>query len=227
MTARAQLLFVLLLLPLAACATARLEPGCADNAMCAARAAEPRLLTQGRAERQGGDLVLVPVHGERQVFTDNKQACDADDAHHCTGFALMGDFPKSNAWVVQQFYYEGGDFLLVDDRSGRQIRLNGTPFFSSDGGRFLIAPYDDENDVGPNNLEIWRRDGDGAVLEWAHPVKAAYQEDPSLKELYEARVMRWDKDQITLAFSEPGTQRHWSGMLMHDKDGWHLSAKSP
>jgi hypothetical protein len=112
MIARAQLLFVLLLLPLAACATARLEPGCADNAMCAARAAEPRLLTEGRAERHGDDLVLIPGRGERQLFTDNKQACDADDVDHCTGFALMGRFPKSNAWVVQQFYYEGGDFLL-------------------------------------------------------------------------------------------------------------------
>ncbi len=227
MIARAQPLILLLLLPLAACATAGLEPGCADNAMCAARAAEPRLLAVGRAERHGDDLVLIPAHGERQVFTDNKQACDADDVDHCTGFALMGGFAKSNAWAVQQFYYEGSGFLLVDDRSGRQTRLNGMPFFSPEGDRFLVAPYDEENDPGPNNLEIWRRDGDGAVLEWAHPFKAVHQEDPSLKELYEARVMRWDRNRITLALSEPGTQRHWGGTLMRDRGGWHLSANSP
>ena len=225
MIARPQLLFLLLLLPLAACATAGLEPGCAENAMCAARAAEPRLLAAGRAERHGDDLVLIPAHGKRLSFTDHKLACESGD-EDCIGFALMGEFPKSNAWVVQRFFYEGGDFLLIDARSGRQTKLNGMPFFSPDGGSFLVTPYDEEGDA-PNNLEIWRRDGDGAVLEWAHPFAAAYQEDSSLKQLYEVRAVRWDKDRITLALAEPTTQRRWSGTLMHDKDGWHLSAKSP
>jgi hypothetical protein len=226
MIARPQLVFLLLLLPLAACTTARLEPGCAENAMCAARAAEPRLLAAGRAERHGDALVLIPGQGERLSFTDHKLACEAGD-EDCIGFALMGEFPKGNAWVVQRFFYEGGDFLLIDVRSGRQTKLNGMPFFSPDGGSFLVAPYDEESDAGPNNLEIWRRDGDSAVLEWAHPFAAAYQEDSSLQQLYEVRPVRWDKDRITLALSDPITRRRWSGTLMRDKDGWHLSAKSP
>ena len=68
------------------------------------------------------------------------------------------------------------------------------PVFAPGGREFLVAPYDQENDSGPNNLEIWRRSGDGAVLEWAHPFKQAFAEDPSLKEPYQVAVTGWVGD---------------------------------
>jgi hypothetical protein len=219
--------FVVLTLPLAACATAKLDPGCADNAMCAARTAESRLLIAGRAERHGDDLVLRPARGDGLVFTDHKQACESDDVSNCIGFALMGHFRKSNAWVLQKFYYEGGSFVLIDDRSGRQISLTGMPVFSPDGKEFLVAPYDEENDPGPNNLEIWRRDGDGAVLEWVHTFEQALAEDPSLKMVYLTEVTGWAGNRLALRLSEPETERVWNGSLIRDATGWHLSALSP
>jgi len=221
------LFFLALTLPLAACATTKLEPGCADNAMCAARAAESHLLIAGRAERHGDDLVLRPARGDRLVFTDHKQACESDDVDNCIGFALMGDFRKSNAWVLQKFYYEGGSFVLIDDRSGRQTDLNGMPVFSPDGRKFLVTPYDLENGAGPNNMEIWRRDGEGAVLEWAHTFEQALAEAPDLQIPYLTEGVTWHKDGIVLRFSDLETGRKWSGSLIHDAAGWHLLGAAP
>jgi hypothetical protein len=225
---RAPLAIFLLLLPLAACAgkTPPLD-ACAANAMCAARRAEPQLLVPEHSMRHGNDLVLLPLHGEKLIFTDNGKACEDADIEHCVGYALVGFSIPAHAFVVEIFYYEGGDFLLLDSGSGRKTPLNGLPVFSPDGAEFLVAPYDDETDSGPNNLEIWRRDGDGAVLEWAHPFKQAFAEDPSLEQLYQVAVSGWDGNRIRLVLTEPGTSRRWTGSIIRDAQGWHLFAKSP
>ena len=68
---KARLAFLLLLLPLAACAgKPALPEDCAANAMCAARSAEPAQLSPGQAERHGDQLVLFPTQGQKVTFTD-------------------------------------------------------------------------------------------------------------------------------------------------------------
>jgi hypothetical protein len=225
---KARLAFLLLLLPLAACAgKTELPPDCAANVMCAARGAEPEQLSPGVAERHGDQLVLFPTHAEKVTFTDHLKACDDGVVESCIGFALMDKVDRADAFVVQQFYYEGSVFLLIDSQTGRSTTLHGMPMFSPDGRQFLVAPYDEESDVGPNNLEIWRREGDSAVLEWAHTFAETHAEDPNLKAPYKTRVSGWSANRISLALQEPGTERRWSGSITRDDTGWHLSAVSP
>jgi hypothetical protein len=103
----------------------RLADDCAANALCAARAGEPALIlaVKDLAERRGDDLLLRPRTAPPITFTDHKAACDTDDADHCNAFAFMGAFAKPRALVVQQFFYEGSNFIFVDQDSGRQIKL--------------------------------------------------------------------------------------------------------
>jgi len=158
------------------------------------------------------------------TFTDHLKACDDGVVETCIGFALIDKSDRAGAFVVQQFYYEGSDFLLIDSQSGRSTKLHGMPEFSPDGSRFLVAPFDEESDVGVNNLEIWRREGDGAVLEWAHTFAQTHAEDPSLKAPYKARVSGWSYNRINLALQEAGSERRWRGSITRDETGWHLSA---
>ena len=116
---------------------------------------------------------------------------------------------------------------MIDSQSGRSTTLHGMPMFSPDGRQFLVAPYDEESDVGPNNLEIWRREGDGAVLEWAHTFAQTHAEDPKLDQPYMTRVSGWSYNRIDLALQEPGSGRRWRGSITRDETGWHLSAISP
>lgn len=228
-TPRRILLAIAALLPLAACALhPPLDADCAKNAMCAARAAEPARISDSRglAERDGDTLILHPADSPAIRFTDHKAACAAHEVDNCDGYALMASVPRSRALVVQQFLYEGSYFLLIDTVTGRQTRLNAMPFFSPDGGEFLVAPYDEENDTGPNNLEIWRRIADDAVLEWAHTIAQEHDEDPSLPFPYQTRFLRWNEDRIALEFFTRNS-KPWRGSLTRTADGWHLSAQSP
>jgi hypothetical protein len=225
---KAHLALLILLLPLAACAgRTALPPDCAANAMCAARSAEPQQLLPGLAERHGDQLVLFPTEGQKVTFTDHLKACDDGVVESCIGFALIDKSDRARAFIVQQFYYEGSDFLLIDSQTGHSTKLHGMPEFSPDGSRFLVAPFDEESDVGINNLEIWRREGDGAVLEWAHTFAQAHAEDPNLKAPYKTRVRGWSTNRISLALQEAGSDRRWSGSITRDDTGWHLSAVSP
>jgi hypothetical protein len=219
------------LLTLAACANRpQLSQDCAQNAMCAARASEAAFIaaSNGQVQRIGATLTLHPRSAAAIAFTDHQAACDAHDVHNCDGYALMGVFPRAGALVVQKFLYEGSTFFLIDMVTGGQTRLNGMPTFSPDGGEFLVAPFDEENDTGRNNLEIWRRSADGWGLEWSHALADEPLEDPNLPAPYQTRVMRWNDGRIVLQFfieyPEPG---RWSGSLTRDSDGWHLTGKSP
>ncbi|MBN9546493.1 MAG: hypothetical protein J0I19_13555 [Alphaproteobacteria bacterium] len=228
---RRALPLLFLLVFAAACTTGpQLSDDCAANALCAARAAEPPLILAAKdlAERKGDDLFLKPRNAPPITFTDHKAACDTGDADRCDGFAFMGAFPKPGALVVQQFFYEGSNFIFIDQDSGKRIRLAAMPVFSPDGQRFLVAPYDLENDIGPNNLEIWRREGDGAVLEWAHTLAQTHAEDPSLPLPYQVKVQSWSGDRIKLSlFTDVPEKRRWRGTLVRSADGWQLSAQSP
>jgi hypothetical protein len=204
---------------LALSVTASAQPSC--NEVCKARAAEAKFFRPGLAERQGDRLILKTA-ARTLRFLDNSKACDNGVTDHCAIYDLVANAPGSLA--VRKFGFEGSDSTLIDTRSGKQTVLTGVPVFSPDGKTFLVTEFSNE---GANNLEIWRRHGDSAVLEWAHPFKLAYAEDPALKQMYEVRVQVWTGNRIALALSDMGMTRHWTGSLTRDAAGWHLSAKSP
>jgi hypothetical protein len=216
-------LLPLLLWPLAANA--------ADcNDACLARKAEARLLKSGLAERHGNRLVLT-THAGKRTFTDDRQACIEDRLDTCAIYALTARPPGSLA--VEKFVSEGGDSYLIDARSGRQTQLDGVPVFSPDGRRFVVAQFENETQ---NNLEVWRRDGDSAKLEWFHSFEQSFPEDPALNR-YSAnpalalppvfRVVAWQGEGVSLTAGTDDQRYHWPARLSHDARGWHLSAKSP
>jgi len=220
---RVWLFSILSLLPLSAA-------GQSCNDACMARKAEAQWLKAGLAERMDGRLV-VTAGGRRLVFADNRKACDAGEARDCAIYALVANAPGSLA--VQKFEFEGSDTYLIDLRSGRKTELDGVPVFSSDGRKFVIAAFSGDSE---NNLEVWRRTGDGAALEWAHPFRQSWTEDAALHgDTLENkwglapvfRVTGWQGDRVSLAISTDDQRHNWTGTLLHDAQGWHLSAKSP
>jgi hypothetical protein len=223
-----RLLILLAPVFLAACAThPPLDAECAANAMCAARAAEPAIIaaTHGAVARHEDELVLKPQKAPALRLTDDMASCAQADIRNCVGYALMAAVPRAQAWVAQQFLYEGSSFLLIDGMTGRQTRLNGMPVFSPDGREFLVAPYDLESDVGPNDLEIWRRDGDGAVLEWSHAA-APFDLEEAAPPLI--TVADWRDGRVTLSFQSPSNpSSRWPGSLTRSADGWSLIVNAP
>lgn len=215
--------FLLLLLPLAAQAQY-------CNYACEAQKTEAHLLKTGLAERSGDRLTLI-AGGQTLVFTDNAMACETADAGNCALYVLIANVPGSLA--VEKFAFEGSDSYLINTRTGRKTILTGVPVFSPDGHIFVVTQFSNDSD---DNLEVWRRNDDGATLEWAHPFKQSFAEDPALLNYPsnpnlaippEFRVTGWRGNRVTLAVSTDDRLHHWTGALIHDAGGWHLSAKSP
>ncbi len=183
----------------------------------------------GRATPDGAGLSLVLTSGRHLRMVNNTRGCPRGDQGlddgNCYRYVLLGDLPEQHAFIVGEDYYEGESLFLVDDRTGRQTGIDGIPVFSPDGSRFFINDDDEANDHD-NNIEIWRRDGDGAVIEWAHPWKQVYVEAPALKEIYHVSVSDWSKPEtISLAFSSG--RRDWDGHLTLGAKGWTLDADWP
>jgi hypothetical protein len=211
-----RIVLVLLLFPVTA-----LSQSC--NWACEARKAEVHLLKPGVAERHGDRLVLVTGPG-KQVFDDNKKACDDGNAKDCAIFSLVATAPGSLA--VEKFEFEGSDTYLIDTPTGRKTMLTGVPVFSLDGREFVVTDFSNESE---NTAEVWRREGDNAKLEWAQPFQQTFAKDFAILH-GPAPVIRaapWQGDHIALKVSTDDLRYHWTGSLIRDSKGWHLSAKSP
>jgi len=204
-------------------------PAAPDAAAATAADVLQAAMRAGRAIPDGVGLSLVLTSGRHLRMINNTRGCPRDDQTlddgNCYRYVLVEDLPEQHAFIVGEDYYEGESLFLIDDRTGHQTGLDGMPVFSPDGSRFLIND-DDEASDHDNNIEIWRRDGDSAAIEWAHPWKQVYVEAPALKEIYHVSVSDWSKPEtITLAFSSG--RRDWDGHLRLGAKGWALDAAWP
>ena len=207
------------------------KPAAPAEAPAAVTAADvlQEAMRAGRAIPDGAGLSLVLTSGRHLRMTDNTRGCPRDDRGlddgNCYRYSLVADLPDQHAFIVAEDYSKGESLLLIDDRSGRQTGLDGMPVFSPDGSRFIVNDDGEANDHD-NNIEIWRRDGDGAVMEWAHPVKQVHVEAPALKAVYHVSVSDWSRpDAIRLAFSSG--RQNWDGHLTLGAKGWALAADWP
>lgn len=212
-----------LLLPIAAQAQS-------CNLACVAHQTEAHLLRPGLVERHGERLVVITGPG-KLVFDDNKKACGDGNAGDCAIYDVVA--VPTGAVAIRKFGFEGSDIWLIDTASGRKTVLTGVPVFSPDGHRFVVSQFSNDSD---HNLEIWRQNRDGLTLEWSHPFKQSFAEDPALLHYPSDpklalppvfQVTHWQGDRIALAVSTDDRKHHWTGSLIRDGKGWHLSAKSP
>lgn len=209
----------------AALAAARREylnrPGMEADALAAAH---------GRAVRKGDGLSLNLANRPTVTLADNGAACADDNAVDCVRFTLVADLPSRHAYLVAKSYYEGcADLLLIDDRSGRQSTLADVPVFSPDGERLLIQnECEADGSASDNHLEIWRRQRDGWILEWAYTDQQAYAADKSLQNVFLSNVVSWQNDRITMTFIDRAygevPERRWLGALSRIHGRWVLKA---
>jgi hypothetical protein len=132
------------------------------------RAEEAPALLAGsaqRAVRESWDrLIIAAGDGSRHVFQDEVVGDDLRWIHRYVGY-LEG----IGAHVMERRYVpEGGEFLLVEGRTGRTTPIDAAPAASPDGQRFITASLDLVAGHSPNRLRIYRMEANGPLLEWEH-----------------------------------------------------------
>ncbi len=180
--------------------------------------------TGGRVKRQGDDLVLALKNKESLTLTTYRtcEGMAATDTS-CIDYVLVADLPERGVYVLQKVFYTRTDYALIDATTGHATTLSVFPQFSDDGKRFLVAGFDQADDGDVNAIEIWRRDKDGAVVEWELPYG-----NVTLGYVARARLVKWDGDAIAMEFetgdaAEGKPAPKWRGTIKRVGTTWTLT----
>ena len=126
----------------------------------------------GSAERDGTRLTIHLTSAKAKVLNDGPSCNDeATKANSCYGYEFDRYDRARGLFVVRQLYYEGGDHILVDDRTGEETRLQSAPSFSPHGDIAVELVYGESHYyTGNPALNVWRRVGGKFVREWSMPI---------------------------------------------------------
>ena len=180
--------------------------------------------TKGRVKREGDILVIALKNKESLTLTTYRTCAGmAATDTSCIDYVLVADLPERGVYMLQKVFYTRTDYALIDAVTGRQTALSVFPQFSDDGKRFLVAGFDQADDGDVNAIEIWRREKDGAVLEWELPYG-----NVTLGYVARARLVKWDGDAISMEFetadaSEGKPAPKWRGTIKHVGANWTLT----
>ncbi len=171
-----------------------------------------------RVRREGDQLNLAITDKEPVKLISNLWCPEMDlTEENCVEYILVADLASSNAYVVEQTFYDSNDFVVVDTRSGAQTRVATPPQFSPDGERFIVVGFALADGGDHYALEIWRHDEDGAESEWR-----LEHGDDALGRVASAKVVSWEGDRIAMEFDPGEAAAKWRGTIKKAGDSWQL-----
>jgi hypothetical protein len=133
----------------------------------ALEALEPQALRDaGSSAVRDGPALRLRLSTGKVVTYRNTPDCAPGGAHEaaCTAYGLVAHLRGRHLFVLDVRPYEGGSFLLVDDRTGRATELPDFPELSANGRLALIAQNSDA--YGDGGMEVWRKRNGRFVREW-------------------------------------------------------------
>jgi hypothetical protein len=134
-----------------------------DNSFDCARAIEARRLPGAdRVWRAGDTLVLRLRGGDTLRLVDRASGDPAVREYH----SFQERWADRGMFLIQKQYYEGSEYLLVDDGTGSVTRLPNWPIRAPDGDRFAVLSLDLVAGYGPNTLQVWTFDRGTPTREW-------------------------------------------------------------
>lgn len=181
------------------------------------------LSTNGRANRKGNSLTLHFSDGKSHTYI-TKGDCETLMGE-CQGYTLLALAGPANFFLVHEWFYERIGCLIVDSRTGSETELPDIPYLSPDGGRLLVVSGTDGGG-GYWPLQIWRRRGDTAYIEWK-------QSEAPPKSPIVVSAVQWDSiDRIDLTMVSGSrvqpppsgfTPSRWSATLSLTSRGWSMN----
>ncbi len=126
-------------------------------------AEERRRLTKAgpRVLRTGRVLHLRPSAAAEVRLANNP----AEDEHNIA-YEYLAALPEIRQWLLSVHLYEGGYYLLVDQRTGRRTQLMAPPVIAPDGRHFVCGNSDVLARFEPSGLQLWSLDEGTPRLLW-------------------------------------------------------------
>ncbi len=112
--------------------------------------------------RSGEELVLTLLNGDTLVFKNNIK-----DGEGAVGYYFRYFCKDLGYFLISRGFYEGGDYLMVNFKTGKVNNIDALPFLSPDQSRFVTTVADLVAGYSPNGIKIWKFTESDLVLEWS------------------------------------------------------------
>ncbi|MBL9096622.1 MAG: hypothetical protein JNK07_06815 [Alphaproteobacteria bacterium] len=171
------------------------------------------------AKREDDRLILRMVTGATRTFV-NAPACRDENPvveARCVGYEFTAYNRAHRLFILNVYYYEGTDSLLVDDRTGRVTTFDGRIALSPSGDFVAetLAGLEGYDQAGPA-IQIWRRGRIKFVREWRAAPGIANESEA----LYQ--VLKWPtEDRIEMQVAVDGEVSGFK--LLRGPKGWHIA----
>jgi hypothetical protein len=112
--------------------------------------------------KKGNKLTLPLDNTNTKELLDKK---DEDETNNVT-YKYLGTIDLINQYVVSASYYETSEYILIEKKSGGEIKIWGEPLVSPNLKH--LFSYSDAlgYDVMPNGIQMWKYEGGKFVLDW-------------------------------------------------------------
>jgi hypothetical protein len=157
-------------------------------------------------------LVVRPAEAPAITLDDELAGGDLMQMHIFRG-RLLDRFV-----VLEVIFYEGGEFMLIDERTGAVHDIDAMPAASPDGARFVTTSLDLVAGHQPNRIAVHRVTADGIVEEWADEPR---DRGPSHAEWLDARTIRYRVNTIDTSV-EPHAVSQSVAWLDLAPSGWRV-----
>jgi len=138
-----------------------------------------------KVKREDGALYLRLKSGS-YIKLANSKDCDSNpDA--CRVYEFIDYIIDRGFYVINEGYYEGDEYLMISDKTGKEFVVHEYPHIPPEGNRFVTVSASEAYDV--NGVFVRRFEGDVIMPEFAY--------EPKEYALYEFAGWK-DKDTIQL-----------------------------
>jgi hypothetical protein len=118
------------------------------------------------AKRDGHALTLKLKNGKTKVISDTKECEDPEKEGSCVKRRIVG-YIGDRQFIISVEPYECGYELLVNRRTGEEMKLGSLPVLSPNKKRFVVTGSNAGGECDPeHNVAIYSLSSDPPRLEW-------------------------------------------------------------
>ena len=117
---------------------------------------------QGWVKREGDALILQLDYGKTLRLKDNR---DHKNVSKWITYSFRDFLYPMNYYLIEEGYWEGGGYALIDRKYGNLYKIDDVPIFSPDSRHFITVSICDA--YCPYRLQVWKRNNAGLDLAWS------------------------------------------------------------
>lgn len=116
-------------------------------------------------KKNQSELVLSIAGNKKVVLMDS--LANSDNTEQVT-YNYIGHFKEVGLYVIKVQYYETGEYMLINEKTGIKTKVWGEPKLSPDKKHIVCTSNAIGYDIMPNGIQMWLIEKDNLKLEWEY-----------------------------------------------------------